>query len=94
MSKLSIARGRCGAALLASALAGCAGTTPHWDAHFGQALRQAQASQIANAGAPANLDPVAGIDGQAARAAQERYERSFREPAPQPDALTIGISKK
>jgi hypothetical protein len=82
---------RAAAAALAGALAACVSTTPQWDAHFGEALRLAQARQIANPAAANNPDPVAGIDGRAARAAQDRYERSFREPAPQPGALTIGV---
>ena len=80
-----------GAALLVSLLAACASTTPQWDAHFGDAVRTVRAQQLADPAAPASLDPVRGIDGRAARAAQERYEHSFREPPAAP-APVVGAA--
>lgn len=77
-----------GAALLASA---CSHTTPHWDRHFGSSVRILAAQQARNPDAVRNADPVAGIDGQAARAAHERYEKSFAVPRAQADAFTIGV---
>jgi type IV pilus biogenesis protein CpaD/CtpE len=77
------------AAALALLLAGCA-TTPEADARFGQSVRAALASQVARPDAVRNPDPVTGIDGRAARAAQEHYEKSFGKTetsAPLPVAL-------
>ena len=67
-----------GVALLALLLGGCA-TTPRWDEGFGETVRGTLATQVANPAAAANADPVTGLDGRAARAAHERYERSFKE---------------
>jgi type IV pilus biogenesis protein CpaD/CtpE len=67
------------AALLALALAGCS-TSPRVEEHFGEAVRANLSAQVANPKAAPNLNPAAGIDGQAARATQERYERSFAQP--------------
>jgi hypothetical protein len=62
-----------GTALLLSACA----TSPQADAHFGQSVRAALASQVAQPAAVRNADPVDGMDGRAARAAQEQFEHSF-----------------
>ena len=64
------------AAGLALLLSACA-TTPQADARFGQSVRAAIAAQIAQPAAARNPNPVVGMDGRAARAAQEQYERSF-----------------
>lgn len=92
---------RLGMALLpALVLAGCASTTPQWDSHFGDSVRASLAAQVANPAAAAKLDPklaeVAGLDGSAARAAMERYERSYAHPesAPAPALITTMGSKK
>jgi type IV pilus biogenesis protein CpaD/CtpE len=63
-------------------LAGCA-STPHLDAAFGDAVRAAVASQVADPAAVRNTRPVNGVDAGAARGAQERYERSYKEPQQQ-----------
>lgn len=87
-------RGAClaTAALAASLLQGCVHTTPDWDLRFGDATRIALAQQISQPEAARNADPVAGMDGRAARAAFERYQKSFSSPAPQTTAFTIGVS--
>jgi hypothetical protein len=73
---------RTGIALAAALLvAGCVQTTPKWDRQFGDTVRANTAAQVLNPAAAANTNPAAGIDGRAARAAHERYERSFAEPA-------------
>ncbi len=61
-------------------MAACASTTPNWDARFGDSVRGLNAQQVARPQAVSNADPVAGMDGRAARAAIERYERSLPEP--------------
>ncbi len=81
---------------LACTLASCAlpltPTTPQWDRHFGEAARVTLARQVNDADAGRNGDPAAGMDGRAARAAFERYQKASSDPAPQPSAFTIGVS--
>jgi hypothetical protein len=70
------------AAALAAAmlLHGCVAPAPRFDHAFGESVRANLAAQVANPAAAANPDPVSGIDGRAARGAQERYEKSFAQP--------------
>lgn len=75
---------------LALLLAACASTTPHYDMRFGESVRATLASQVAHPDAGANRNPVAGIDGRAAAAAQERYEHSFAQPTP-PPAILVNV---
>lgn len=71
-------------------LAGCAtSTTPDYDARFGDAVRQARSAMTLNPGPP-STDPVAGIDGQAAREAMLRYQDSFKTPPPVVNVINIG----
>lgn len=79
------------AASAACLLSACAPTTPQWDANFGNTVRTAFAQQIINQDASQNPDPVSGMDGRAARETMDRYQKSFREPAPQPNIFTIGV---
>lgn len=85
----------CRSALLAGMTAGllsaCAPTTPQWDATFGDSVRAAVAQQILNPQASQNPDPVSGMDGPAAREAMSRYQKSFKDPQPQPNVFTIGV---
>lgn len=75
--------GHCMALLaVAASLAACAPTTPRLDSGFGTSVRATFAAQKVNPAAVRNTDPVSGIDGRAARAAHEQYERSFTAPAP------------
>jgi type IV pilus biogenesis protein CpaD/CtpE len=75
-------------AALVALLSACS-TAPRVDEHFGEAVRANLSAQVANPAAPPNLNPAAGIDGQAARAAQERYQRSFVQPDKSQDASLI-----
>ena len=84
-------RVRAGAALAAAVLLSGCGTTPNWDRHFGEATRVALAQQVLHPAAGQNRDPVAGLDGGAAAAAQARYLKSYAEP-PAPASFTIGVS--
>jgi hypothetical protein len=77
----------CCAAL--AVLAGCT-TTPDYDARFGDAVRQAKSAMTIDPNASANRDPVAGIDGQAAREAIARYQNSFKAPPPVVNVINIG----
>lgn len=81
-------------ALIASvAMAGCATTarTPILDEHFGEAVNAAKAQQTINPDASMNTDPVAGVGGQAADAAVDRYHKSFVQPPITPNVFNIGI---
>ena len=75
-------------ALLGACLQGCAGTTPHWDQQFGSATRDNLAVQVLDPAA-ANRNPASGIDGQAAKGAHDRYQRSYEHREPQAPALII-----
>jgi hypothetical protein len=61
---------------LLAALSGCS-TTPRFNSHFGEAVRANLAAQVLDPAAAANTNPVTGVDGVAANAAHERYQRSF-----------------
>jgi uncharacterized lipoprotein len=77
--------------VLLAALAGCA-ATPKYDRHFGDAVRQARTAMTINPAAPANPDPVAGIDGQAAATALTRYQESFKAPPPPVPLISLSSS--
>lgn len=81
---------RCAGGLALLLLGGCS-STPYWDAHFGEAVELTKAQQIINPNAGQNPDPVAGVDGRAARESVESYERSFRAPAQQGSPFVIGV---
>jgi uncharacterized lipoprotein len=72
-------------------LAGCA-ATPRYDRHFGDAVRQARTAMTINPKAPANPDPVAGIDGKAAATALTRYQESFKAPPPPVPLISLSSS--
>lgn len=72
-----------------AALSGCS-TTPRFNSHFGEAVRANLAAQVLDPAAAANASPVNGIDGAAARAAQERYQRSFSETPGTKQPLVAG----
>lgn len=63
-------------------MAGCAPATTRIDAKFGDAVNKAKAQQIINPDAAKNTDPVAGIDGQAAKAIVDRYQKAYESPTP------------
>lgn len=75
------------------ALAAC-GTTPRLDRQFGASVAVLRAQQTLHAQAGLNTDPVSGIDGQAASAAYDNYQKSFSAPVPQPAAFTIGVGTR
>lgn len=82
--------------LTAASLSACASTmvqtTPRWDGRFGADTRITLARQVIDPDAGRNADPVAGMDGRAARSTYERYQKTSSEPAPQPSSFTIGVS--
>lgn len=76
----------------ALALGGCAAsTTPKTDARMGEAMLLMRAQQTLNPEASRNTEPVAGLDGKAAKGALDNYRDSFRQPpAEAATFLTIG----
>jgi uncharacterized lipoprotein len=74
-----------------AALAGCS-TTPNYDKHFGDAVRQAKSAMTINPKASADPDPVTGIDGQAAAETVTRYQDSFKTPPPPPPLISLSAS--
>ncbi len=74
-------------------LAGCVHTTPDWDGHFGDTTRLLLAQQVARPQAARNADPVAGMDGRAARGSYERYQKTSSEPAAATAPLIIGSGR-
>ena len=81
---------------LAALLAGCGSTTPHYDARFGEAVRNArlqmtidpQAGRTAGVG----VDGATGMDGRATRHSMERYEQSYKSPPQAVNVINIGGS--
>jgi len=77
--------------LLGVALQGCS-STPRFNEHFGSAVRANLSAQVINPAAAVNANPAIGVDGSAARAAQERYQRSFKETESGADRSLINVS--
>ena len=77
--------------LAASTLTACVEPAPRYEAEFGNATRATLNAQIINPEAGNNPDPVAGLDGRAARDAMQNYQKSFTNPEPSTDAFTIGV---
>ena len=76
---------------LASVLTACVETAPRYEAEFGNATRATLNAQIINPDAGNNPDPVAGLDGRAARDAINNYQKSFAEPKPTENGFNIGV---
>lgn len=81
---------------LAATLTACAETTPRWDSTFGNSVRSTFAAQVINPAAVRNANPVAGIDGRAALATQQKYEsgEAAKETAAMPAPLLVGSATK
>jgi hypothetical protein len=84
--------------LAACTLAACANinpvsTTPRWDNQFGSNARATLARQVIDPQAGRNPDPVAGMDGRAAHAGYERYQRTFSGATPAPTFMISGDAK-
>ena len=67
---------------LLALLCGCA-TSPQPALPPGAAARATFAMQILDPDASRARRPVSGMDGRSAAAAQQRYQKSFSEPAPE-----------
>lgn len=73
---------------------GCAGPS-RLEMDFGNSVSLAKSNQILNPEAGKNIEPVSGLDGEAARATIEKYRKDFEKPpAPMPYTLNIGTAGK
>ncbi len=69
--------------------AACAGPS-RLEMDFGTSAKLSKFNQILNPQAEKNLDPVEGLDGQAAKATNEKYRKEFEKPAP-PASYSISV---
>jgi len=77
--------------LLACTLfAGCASSTPNYDARFGDAVRQARQAQTLNPAGSSAQVPVGTLDGRVAREAADRYHETYKAPPPVVNVINIG----
>lgn len=76
--------------LVAGLVAGCASSSPDYDAVFGDAVRESRATMTLNPDAGSNPDPVAGMDGKAAQETVIQYQQSFQKPPPVTNVINIG----
>lgn len=76
-------------AAIACTLVGCANNAGR--EQVGAGIRVTMATQVMNPGAASDLDPVAGLDGKAAKSGYDAYQKSFTAPTPQQNQLTIGL---
>ncbi|WP_455774340.1 hypothetical protein, partial [Burkholderia stabilis] len=85
------------AAPLAFALAGCMSSTPVWDSRFGDSVRTVMQAQIIDPHAAEHAASASGsssgVDGAAAAAALDNYDKSFKQIQPPANAFVIGIGK-
>lgn len=81
------------AGLLGTALsvAGCAMPPNEPEPPMGASVSLTMAQQVMNPAAGINPDPVAGMDGKAAKSGYDMYQKSFRKPVPQQNVFTIGV---
>ena len=77
-------------ALLIVLMAGCATVTPNYDTKFGDSVREAKLKMTLNPSAGRNPDPVAGMDGKAARETIILYQETFKAPPPVVNVINIG----
>ena len=63
------------------------------DRNWGTSLEAAKQGQILNPEAGKNLDPVVGLDGQAAEASMQSYRKGFKEKQ-QPEELAITVKHR
>lgn len=72
-------------------LGGCAMAHYETEAGFGDTVRAAQAQQTINPDASRNLAPPNGLEGAAAKAVVDRYEKSFETPPAPVNVFNIGV---
>ena len=72
--------------------AGCAENRYREEPGFGDSVRAATARQIINPDASRNAARPDELDGAAAKATMDRYQKSFENPPPPANVFTIGVS--
>ena len=81
-------------AFLLALLTGCASSvTPHYDAQFGNAVRETKLRMTINPDAGKNPDQVLGMDGKSARETIIFYQNTYKEPPPAVNVINIGGSR-
>jgi len=88
-------------AMFSVSLWGCAGNVPeaqrvdYLNMNFGKSLETAKNNQILNPDAGKNLEPVVGLNGEAAEHGVDKYKKSFEKQAMErdvkPTATTFDI---
>jgi len=78
-------------ACVVGALSACASSLWDADVAFGQTVRQARQTQFMNPQAPSALPQVEGTDSGVAKAAVDRYQKSFETLPPAVNVLNIGV---
>jgi hypothetical protein len=75
---------------------GCTGLSSRLDRDHGNSFHRTIANQTLHPESAKNLEPVTGMDGEAAQAVTDRYRKDFEKSEPAvPYTLTIGtIGKK
>lgn len=76
--------------LFMTSVSGCVAQNPRLDSKFGDSVNIAKAQQTLNPDASANR-AVTRLDGPAATAVFENYEKSYKTPVKPPSSFTIGI---
>lgn len=71
-------------------LSACSNYPSTVDENFGASLRQTVIVQTANPDAPLHTDTLAPSDGQSAKSAVDRYQKSFDVLPPPPMCSTLG----
>jgi hypothetical protein len=84
---------RCSAVLLSFTVAACS-TFPPTETASARSVRATLASQIAHPEAVRNTNPVHGLDGAAALAAQQKYEKSFSKHSADGDAAVPLVQRR
>ena len=80
-------------AMVTALLGGCATEpAPYLESRLGDAVRAARVQQIMDLNASKNTDPVAGMDGRAAKTSIDRYYKSFDAPPPTFTIINVGGS--
>jgi hypothetical protein len=75
-------------------LGGCVSTAPNWESTFGDAARQARATQVIDRQAPSRNTGLAATDGKAVAGAMKGYADSYGYAVKEakPPTLSIGTT--
>jgi hypothetical protein len=83
-----------GLAAMVTISACTAGNLSRLEMDYGASSKLARFNQILNPEAGKNLEPVSGLDGQAAQATMEKYRKGFEKPEKEPAYMfSIGGKK-